>query len=127
MLRATNRLSLMLAVLSFASCAPQPAADDTAAAQSSRGSAASSPMDEPIKSDAPAAPVQEASMCDATKAQFAVGQAYSDALAEQARTAAGAKIVRRLVPGQIITMEFSGERLNLDTDSAGKVIDVRCG
>ena len=66
-------------------------------------------------------------MCDAAKAEFAVGQAYSDSLAEQARAAAGAKIVRRLVPGQMVTLEFSGERLNLDTDASGKVAAVRCG
>ena len=66
-------------------------------------------------------------MCDATKAQFAVGQAYSASLAEQARAAAGARIVRRLVPGQMVTLEFSAERLNLDTDDSGKVAAVRCG
>lgn len=66
-------------------------------------------------------------MCDQAKAQFAVGQAYSDTLAEQAREAAGAKIVRRLVPNQAITMEFNATRLNLDTDAAGKVSSARCG
>jgi hypothetical protein len=65
--------------------------------------------------------------CDATKAQFAVGERYSDALAERARTAAGAATVRRLVPGQVVTMEYNGTRLNLDTDAAGRVTSARCG
>ncbi|MFC3712366.1 I78 family peptidase inhibitor [Sphingoaurantiacus capsulatus] len=65
--------------------------------------------------------------CDAAKAQFAVGQSYSDSLAEQAREAAGAKMVRKLIPGQVVTMEFNGGRLNLDTDAAGKVSSARCG
>ncbi len=70
---------------------------------------------------------QGAAACDATKAQFAVGQSYSGALAGRARQAAGAKIVRRLVPGQVVTMEFSPERLNLETDDKGIVIAARCG
>ena len=130
-----NRFSLVLAVLTVAGCAPQPVADDTAAAPSSQQPAATVGPAEPVTSEAPAAsapqpapaPSEEAAMCDATKAQFAVGQAYSDSLAEQARAAAGAKIVRRLVPGQMVTMEYSAERLNLDTDAGGKVTGVRCG
>lgn len=66
-------------------------------------------------------------MCEAAKAQFAVGESYSDTLAERARTAAAAATVRRLVPGQVVTMEFNGTRLNLDTDSAGRVTSARCG
>lgn len=76
--------------------------------------------------DQPARP-PSAAMCDAAKAQFAVGESYSDALAERARTAAGAASVRRLVPGQVVTMEYNGTRLNLDTDAAGKVTSARCG
>lgn len=65
--------------------------------------------------------------CDATKAQFAVGESYSEALAERARKAAGASVVRKLVPGQVMTMEYSAGRLNLDTDAGGKVSSARCG
>ena len=83
----------------------------------------------PTDGTAGQAPAGEAptGMCDATKAQFAVGQTYSETLAERAREAAGAKTVRKLVPGQVITMEFNGTRLNLDTDAAGKVTSARCG
>lgn len=77
--------------------------------------------------DQQAASPPSSAMCDAAKAQFAVGESYSDALAERAREAAGAQTVRKLVPGQVITMEFNGTRLNLDTDAAGKVTSARCG
>lgn len=135
MICAPKRLALVLALLTAASCAPQPAADDPGARQSSQLPAATAGPAEPATSDAPAAAApqpapassEETAMCDATRAEFAVGQAYSDALAEQARAAAGARIVRRLVPGQMVTMEFSAERLNLDTDASGKVAAVRCG
>jgi Peptidase inhibitor I78 family len=132
MFRAPNRLSLVLALL-IAGCAPQPAADDDAATEPGQRPAVGAGPTEPAMSDPPVVappappPAEETAMCDVTKAQFAVGQTYSDALAEQARAAAGAKIVRRLVPGQMVTMEFSAERLNLETDGSGKVAAVRCG
>lgn len=65
--------------------------------------------------------------CDATAAQFAVGDSYSDDLAERARVAAGAKIARGLFPGQAVTMEYRGDRLNLRVDEQGRVTDVNCG
>ena len=70
---------------------------------------------------------QQMTQCNADKAQFAMGQPYSDALAEQARVASGSGVVRRLKPGQIVTMEFRADRLSLETDETGKVIAVRCG
>ena len=65
--------------------------------------------------------------CDAAPAQSMVGQSYTDALAEQARGASGAKVVRRLVSGQPVTMEYRGDRLNIEVDEAGKIVSVRCG
>ena len=75
----------------------------------------------------PAGTPPTSGQCDAAKAQFAVGESYSDALAERARIAAGASVVRKLVPGQVVTMEYSAGRLNLDTDTGGKVTSARCG
>jgi hypothetical protein len=74
-----------------------------------------------------AATEQGMTECNAEPAQFAVGQAYNDALAAKAREAAGATAVRRLAPGQMVTMEFRADRLNLETDDKGVVIAVRCG
>jgi hypothetical protein len=126
MLRATSPVPLALAALALASCAPQPA-DNVASGQQS--AAATAPADEPVRTDPPAAPApsEESRMCDAAKAQFAVGQTYSDTLAAEAKAAAGAKVVRQLLPGQAITMEFSGDRLNLETGEGGRVVSVRCG
>jgi len=39
----------------------------------------------------------------------------------------GAKVFRWLVPGQIVTMEFRADRLNIVLDDAGKVSAIRCG
>lgn len=126
MLRAISPVPLALAVLALASCAPQPA-DNAASGQQS--AAAAAPAEEPVRANPPTAPApsEESAMCNAAKAQFAVGQTYSDALAEQARAAAGAKVVRQLLPGQAITMEFNAQRLNLESGGDGRVVSVRCG
>ena len=37
------------------------------------------------------------------------------------------KTVRVLEPGQMVTMEFDGERLNIEVDATKKIVAVRCG
>jgi hypothetical protein len=65
--------------------------------------------------------------CNAAPAQFAVDRNANAALEEEARTRAGAKTVRVLKPGQMVTMEFNAERLSLTVDDAGRVTRVSCG
>lgn len=65
--------------------------------------------------------------CDAAPAKAFVGKQSSPDILMQARTAAGAKIARTLKPGQMVTMEFSAQRLNLDVDAQGVITGVRCG
>jgi len=65
--------------------------------------------------------------CDATKVQSFVGKAASADVQEQARAASGAGSVRTLQPGQPITKEFNGERLNLHVDAANRVVRINCG
>lgn len=76
---------------------------------------------------APPPPVYGAGRCDVAKAQFAIGEPYSEALLERARTGSGAGIARRLSPGQVVTMEYRADRLNLVTGADGKVSAARCG
>ena len=65
--------------------------------------------------------------CDASKAQFAVGHPPGLAILDQARERSGARMLRTLRPGQLVTMEYNAERLNLELDSSGTVVRVRCG
>ena len=65
--------------------------------------------------------------CDATQVQSLIGQPTSDAVARQAQQDAGAKDVRTLGPDDMTTMEFVGERLNLEVDAKGVITGVRCG
>jgi len=48
-------------------------------------------------------------------------------LGEEARLAAGATVVRALRPGEVVTMEYRGDRLTLTLDESGKVSAVNCG
>lgn len=75
----------------------------------------------------PAAEPPAAAACDADAADGVVGRAATTEVVEQARVAAGAAVARTLAPGQVVTMEFRGDRLNLMVDEANVVTGVRCG
>lgn len=81
--------------------------------------------------DEPASPavsaVVESGRCNADAAQFAVGQPASKALLEQAKTRSGSMLARILGPHDAITMDYRSERLNLNTDDAGKIVRANCG
>ena len=65
--------------------------------------------------------------CDATKAQWSIGERASNELLERARVAAQAGTARFLRPNQAITMEYSSSRLNLELNEQDVVRGVRCG
>ncbi len=66
-------------------------------------------------------------VCNAQGAQFALGKQPLASLVEQARQRSGSYMARVLRPGQVVTMEFNAQRLNLDLDAAGVIIRARCG
>lgn len=65
--------------------------------------------------------------CNADAARGAIGKTATAAVVEQARKDAGAAMVRTLKPGQMVTMEYRGDRLNIDVDERNVVTNVRCG
>jgi hypothetical protein len=65
--------------------------------------------------------------CDHTKVRWAIGERATPELLEKAQQAAGARTARFLRPGQMITMEYVGSRLNLELDEQENVQRVRCG
>jgi len=65
--------------------------------------------------------------CDANQVQSLVGQPYSDAIGAQAQQDASARELRVLKPDDMTTMEFVGERLNIEVDEKGVVSGLRCG
>jgi hypothetical protein len=70
--------------------------------------------------------LQDAS-CRAEDAQRFVGQTADAATVQAAMTASGAKSVRVIKPGMMVTMDFNGVRLNLRVDEAGRILAANCG
>ena len=74
----------------------------------------------------PSAPVA-GGRCDAAGAQFAVGQQASAALLAQARIKSGSQDARFIGANDMVTLEYRSNRVNLNTDTNGKVVRVTCG
>lgn len=90
----------------------------------------------PVDLDAPRAPSTSSSSslffhseyrCDADPAQKLVGKTYSDSTDREAKSLSGSKYVRTLRPGQVITMEYDPERINLRLDENDVIKTVGCG
>ena len=65
--------------------------------------------------------------CNAAPAQGLIGRQASPALAQEAQRLSRAGAVRFLRPGQIVTMEFRADRLNLHLDARDRVERIVCG
>jgi hypothetical protein len=112
-------------LLAFAACtAPR---DPDAVDAPATGADATPPAVPAPAGPVPPAEPPAATACDADAADGFVGQVASAETIEQARVAAGAAVARTLAPGQVVTMEFRGDRLNLMVDEANVVTGVRCG
>lgn len=79
----------------------------------------------PSTGAAPAGPT--AGVCNAQGAQFAVGKTAGASVVEDARQRSGSYMARVLRPGQMVTMEFNAQRLNLDVDAGSVIRRARCG
>ncbi|KAF1013324.1 MAG: hypothetical protein GAK31_03473 [Stenotrophomonas maltophilia] len=118
-------LLLLPAVLALSACqSPQMDEQDAATAHAQQAAeAAKAPADDAGK----ATEAPPAGSCDASQVQSLVGQAYTEALGKQAQNDADAKQLRVLHPSDVTTMEFLGERLNIEVDEKNVVSGVRCG
>lgn len=65
--------------------------------------------------------------CDAAKVQHLIGTSADGDLAAKAVHLSGASSMRWLRPGQIVTMEYRADRLNMQLDDQNKVVAARCG
>lgn len=118
-------LILLPATLFLAACSAPPMDEQDAVTAQAQQAAenATAPTDETGKAtEAP--PVGN---CDATQVQSLVGQPFTDELGGQAQQDAAARDLRVLRPGDMTTMEFVGERLNVEVDEKNVVTGVRCG
>ena len=65
--------------------------------------------------------------CDAAKAQALVGRPATGELGTEALRLSGAGTLRWLRPGQVVTMEYRADRLNIELDAKNSVVAIRCG
>ena len=89
--------------------------------------ACTAPGGSPSTGTSPMPPPPAGTACNAQGAQFAVGKTPGGSVVEEARQRSGSYMARVLRPGQMVTMEFNAQRLNLDLNAAGVITGVRCG
>lgn len=76
---------------------------------------------------APTAPPPAAYQCVAEPAAWAIGKAATDAVVEQVRVDTRSAVARVLRPGQVVTMEFSAQRVNVRVNERNAIVGVTCG
>jgi len=65
--------------------------------------------------------------CDASGVQAMVGQLDGAALHKRALRRSGARTLRVIKPGTMVTMDYREDRLNIHLDAQGRVTDLTCG
>ena len=65
--------------------------------------------------------------CRADPAIWAVGKQATADIVERVRVDSHSRITRMLRPGQMVTMEFSAERVDIRVDGHNVILAVTCG
>lgn len=65
--------------------------------------------------------------CRAEGAQWAIGRAATPDVVERIRVETNSRIARVLRPGQMVTMEFNGERVNITVNERDAITAITCG
>lgn len=66
-------------------------------------------------------------LCNAEGARGAIGHAPTPDVVERARVDSGSASVRVIRPGGAVTMDFRGDRLNLNVNARDAIEGVKCG
>ena len=80
-----------------------------------------------VPPDSTPPPDDHAATCDASMLGWTTGQPADATLVERAKAESGARTVRTLRPGQVVTMEYLEGRLNLYLDANDRVERAACG
>lgn len=65
--------------------------------------------------------------CNAGPAQSYIGKPASEANMQAAFKASGAKTMRSIKPGQMVTMDYREDRVNIHQDARGNIERISCG
>jgi uncharacterized lipoprotein YajG len=66
-------------------------------------------------------------VCDPSAVQAAVGKPATPDTMERVRVDSHSRIVRVLHPGQMVTMEFNAERVDIHVDGNNVILEITCG
>lgn len=79
------------------------------------------------QSESAAKPADPSLGCTSSAVEHLKGQTATPELLEQARQQAGASTARVLTPNSVVTLEYNGQRLNLNVDAQRVITRVSCG
>ena len=85
----------------------------------------SSTAEKPTSAAAPSGPTPDS--CTSSAVEHFKGKTATPELLEQARQQAGASTARILTPDSVVTLEYNGQRLNLNVDDQRMITRVSCG
>lgn len=91
------------------------------------GACTMTPVPEATATNPPAEPPATPMSCNASKAQWAIGQLADEALLTKVLSDTGARQSRVLKPGMMVTAIFDGTRVNVRVDADRIVLGVTCG
>ncbi len=79
----------------------------------------------PMRTGGPLPPTLQT--CQADAGRDMIGQQATPERVEQIRQLTHSRVARVLRPGMVITMEFSGDRVNIRVDAQNVILGVTCG
>jgi hypothetical protein len=72
-------------------------------------------------------PTPPSGVCNAEGARWAIGSAVNDDVVNRILRDTGSRDARVLRPGQMATMDFREDRVNVDVNDRGAITGIRCG
>jgi hypothetical protein len=77
--------------------------------------------------EAPSAPDPLAGPCNAAPLAPMIGRAWSESLRAEVLRISGARALRAIGPGDIVSMDFRSDRLNVHHDGDRRIERFQCG
>ncbi|KAF1715287.1 hypothetical protein CSC74_14460 [Pseudoxanthomonas yeongjuensis] len=65
--------------------------------------------------------------CDAAPVAWAVGQKADEQVMKKVWQQSGAGLIRPMAPGQVVTMDFRQDRINVHLDADNTITHLDCG
>lgn len=75
----------------------------------------------------PPGPVLPPGACDADNAAWALGVAATPDVVDRVRVDTHSRDARVIAPGQAVTMDYRGDRVNIRVNDRNAIIGITCG